>query len=329
MILDNKQLIKNAIKGGIALNNQNQQYMDNGSTELANQSPVEDDKSLLGFVKGIAVAGVNNFLNSEDPPKNNGENFSNSNSNVIITDVIEEEEQKERENQNKNAIIKRSNNTEIVKRNNNSNTEITISQRFREKQKQKQNKVNNNLNNKNSIVVKEKKIPVGTGKVEEGHTDGDAISEANQVFPPANGTNNDNSSNNNNSSESETRIVKRNNSNGDDLSNFFNLKKLVGMPLTPWENYMNGVNSYQQNIQHFQNMMSTLCKAGNNSNGLLLLIMMGGGNFINTLRKQKFSRDYIQLKIENKISLTAQEKQFYCNQVIKKTLNNDYDPMMN
>jgi hypothetical protein len=57
------------------------------------------------------------------------------------------------------------------------------------------------------------------------------------------------------------------------------------------------------------------------------MMMMGGGNFVHTLRKQKFSRDYIQLKIDNKIPLTAQEKQFYFNQVIRTKLNGDVDPI--
>jgi hypothetical protein len=64
--------------------------------------------------------------------------------------------------------------------------------------------------------------------------------------------------------------------------------------------------------------MNNLGKVGNSNNSLLPLMMMGGGNFINTLRKQKSSRDYIDLKIQNKIQLTAQERQFYCNQVIRK-----------
>jgi hypothetical protein len=74
-------------------------------------------------------------------------------------------------------------------------------------------------------------------------------------------------------------------------------------------------------------MVNGLGKLGSSNNTLLPLMMMGGGNFVNTLRKQKFSRDYINLKIKTKIPLTAQEKQFYCNQVIRKTLNGDEDPI--
>jgi hypothetical protein len=120
---------------------------------------------------------------------------------------------------------------------------------------------------------------------------------------------------------------KYNNKNENDLAAFVKLKKLLGIALTPWENYMNGVNSYQQNIQHFQNMLNGLGNLGRGNNTLLPLMMMGGGNFVNTLKKQKFSRDYIDLKIKNNIPLTAQEKQFYCNQVIRKTLNGDTDPI--
>jgi hypothetical protein len=101
--------------------------------------------------------------------------------------------------------------------------------------------------------------------------------------------------------------------------------KLVGMPLTPWENYMNGINSYQQNIQNYQNMMNNLGNLGKSNNSFLPMMMMGGGNFVNTLRKQKFSRNYINLKIDYKIPLTAQEKQFYFNHVIRTKLNEDVD----
>jgi hypothetical protein len=73
--------------------------------------------------------------------------------------------------------------------------------------------------------------------------------------------------------------------------------------------------------------MNNLGKVGKTNNTLLPLMMMGDGNIVNTLRKQKFSRDCIDLKIKNKIPLTAQEKQFYCNQVIRKTINGDQDPI--
>jgi hypothetical protein len=74
-------------------------------------------------------------------------------------------------------------------------------------------------------------------------------------------------------------------------------------------------------------MMNNLGKVGNNSNGLLPLMMLGGCNFINILRKQHITREYKKLKIENKILITAQEKHFYCNQVIRTTLNGDQDPI--
>jgi hypothetical protein len=73
--------------------------------------------------------------------------------------------------------------------------------------------------------------------------------------------------------------------------------------------------------------MNNLDNLGKSNNSFLPMMMMGGGNFVNTLRKQKFSRDYINLKIENKIPLIAQEKQFYFNQVIRTKLNEDIDPI--
>jgi hypothetical protein len=100
-LLDNRTLIKNVIKGGIELHNQYKAYTNDETTELANTSPVEEDKSVWGFTKGIAAAGVNSFLNSPDPPKKtaSGENFSNTtnyNSRVTIEDVTEQEEEKEK-----------------------------------------------------------------------------------------------------------------------------------------------------------------------------------------------------------------------------------------
>jgi hypothetical protein len=152
MIIDNRAIIKNVIKGGIALNNQYKAYSNDGTTELVNASPVLEDKSLWGFVKGVAGAAVNNFLNTPDPPKKSasGENFSNTTnyqSKVTIEEITDEQAAEiERQNQNKHAIVKSSNNTEIVKSNNNSQSN-DIKERIRERNKQKQKKDNDNLNN--------------------------------------------------------------------------------------------------------------------------------------------------------------------------------------
>jgi hypothetical protein len=141
---------------------------------------------------------------------------------------------------------------------------------------QNKNIDNNNFNNKNSKMSGEG-IDVGVTEA------------ADEYFR-----------NNNNN------IGKKNNK--DDLTAFVKLKKLLGIQLTPWENYMNGVNSYQQNIQqHFQNMINGLGKLGSSNNGLLPLMMMGG-NFGNILKKQKLNNEYINLKIKNNIPLSAQEK---------------------
>jgi hypothetical protein len=40
--------------------------------------------------------------------------------------------------------------------------------------------------------------------------------------------------------------------NDDGLSFFVKLKKLVRIPLKTWEKYMNEINSYQRNIEHFR-----------------------------------------------------------------------------
>jgi hypothetical protein len=88
---------------------------------------------------------------------------------------------------------------------------------------------------------------------------------------------------------------------------------------------MNGINSYHQNINHFQSMMKGLSRIGKSNCVLLPIMLIGNGNFANIQKKQKFSRGYIDLKIEKKIPLTAQEKQLYCNQVIRKQLNNGED----
>jgi hypothetical protein len=177
-----------------------------------------------------------------------------------------------------------------------------VQNRVRQQLQQNKKNDNNNFNNKDF------KMPVG-GDAKDVHKE--ITKHAETYF---NGKNNNYGGKNSNKNE-------------DDLTAFIKLKKLLGIPLTPWENYMNGINSYQQNIQHFQNMMNGLGKLGSGNNTLLPLMMMGGCNFVNTLKKQKFSRDYIDLKIKNNIPLTAQEKQFYCNQVIRKTLNSNYDPI--
>jgi hypothetical protein len=143
----------------------------------------------------MVKAGVNTFLNSPDLPKKpaSGENFSNTTnykSKVKIEEITDEQAQEiERQNQNKHAIIKSSNNTEIVKSNSNSQSN-SIKERIREKNKQKQKKDNNNLNNKNSIVLRKKteNMPQdGEGKKREGgvgeggEVDGDAIAAAAQL----------------------------------------------------------------------------------------------------------------------------------------------------
>jgi hypothetical protein len=121
---------------------------------------------------------------------------------------------------------------------------------------------NNNLNNKNS------KIPEGG--------DSEATAPADGYYNTTTSTSNSKSSSNNKS------IVKANN-NDNDLTSFVKLKKLVWIPLTPWENYMYKISSYQKNIEHFQNMMDGLGKIDGSNNGLLQLMIIGGGNFGNIL----------------------------------------------
>jgi hypothetical protein len=57
-------------------------------------------------------------------------------------------------------------------------------------------------------------------------------------------------------------------------------------------------------------MMSGINKIGKSNSDLLPMMKIGDYNFANILKKQKFSREYIDLKIENKISLTAHESNF-------------------
>jgi hypothetical protein len=152
--------------------------------------------------------------------------LTNYESKVTIEEITDEQEKEiERQNQNKHAIVKSSNNTEIVKRNNNSQSN-DIKQRIRERNKQKQNKDNNNLNNKNSIVLRNKtqKMPdTGGNEGEGGQTMGEGGEVDDEVMNAAAKLEIlKNSKTNNNNSSENTSIVKRN-GNGDDLSNFVNL----------------------------------------------------------------------------------------------------------
>jgi hypothetical protein len=219
MALNHQDLIKNVIKGGIELHNQYKAYSSDGTIELANSSPVYEDKSEWNFVKGVAGATATSYLNSPNPPKNtgSGENFSNTTdykSKVKIEELTEGQAQEiERQNQNKHAIIKSSKNTEIVKRNNNSQSN-SIKQRIKEKNKQKQKKDNNNLNNKNSVVlrIKTQNMPQDGSEGEAGQKMGEGGEVDEEVLNAAAklGVLKDDKTN---SSKTETRIVKYNNGN--------------------------------------------------------------------------------------------------------------------
>jgi hypothetical protein len=58
-------------------------------------------------------------------------------------------------------------------------------------------------------------------------------------------------------------------------------------------------------MDHFQNMMKGLSRMGKATQVYLPMMLIRGCNFANIQKKQKLSGEYIDLKIENKIPLTA------------------------